>query len=311
MFSGANTIAGKGHTFGPWLETTKATCEVDGVSTRICSACQVKETTKIDKLGHNWGEWKVVVKANCETKGSEKHVCGTCKAEETRDTAKTGLKHVWFVHESIRPTCTNKGYDIYKCFNCDTTEERNFEPSYHKIFELDRSKVTGFHNQDFYDKYRTAKGDPDPKCGVAGKLAITCKFCDTTWKVDADPLDHVYPNQTWAKKFADIVIILPLAHYAEIEMDSGVSKTPTINFYCRVTRLPANCYAGENYTIWCGRGCGATKVLINPAAAAPVGAHVWDTVKVEYEDDLVTVKYRLEKCTNLGCPATREYFKDK
>ena len=133
-----------GHTFGNW------TANNDGTHTRTCTAC-IDEEGRNETADCTYGEWTETKAPTCTEKGEKAHTCTVCNntvTEEvealgheygeadctkpatcTRCDATTGeaLGHDFTVFvETVDYTCTEKGYDIYKCSRCDATENKNY-----------------------------------------------------------------------------------------------------------------------------------------------------------------------------------------
>lgn len=122
----SDIVSAKGHSFGEWKTTVKATDDKNGEKERVCSECGEKETAVIAALGHNFtkkviapacteegyteytctengetyrddftapkghsfGEWQTTVEATCNDCGEEERICSDCGERETRITAK-------------------------------------------------------------------------------------------------------------------------------------------------------------------------------------------------------------------------------
>jgi hypothetical protein len=89
------------HEWGPYEETTPATCTVDGVQTRTCKVCGEKDTKAIT-AGHKYGEWAVETAATCAAEGVEARVCSVCQNKETRQIPM--IDHVWEEKDTVAKT---------------------------------------------------------------------------------------------------------------------------------------------------------------------------------------------------------------
>ncbi len=74
----------KGHKFGNWATTKKATCTTDGTQTKTCSVCGEKQTQTIKATGHKWSEWKTTKQPTTKTEGIEQRKCSLCGETESR-----------------------------------------------------------------------------------------------------------------------------------------------------------------------------------------------------------------------------------
>ena len=56
-----------------------ATCSEEGIKVEVCSVCNYRKETKLDKLPHTLGEAYDIVPATCEAAGSQKKKCSVCQ----------------------------------------------------------------------------------------------------------------------------------------------------------------------------------------------------------------------------------------
>ena len=63
------------HSFGDWETKTAATCEVEGVSERVCKKCGAAETMAIKALKHEYGTAVADNNASCVSMGTKTAVC--------------------------------------------------------------------------------------------------------------------------------------------------------------------------------------------------------------------------------------------
>lgn len=91
--SNKETKPAKGHDFtsANWVETKPATCKEDGEETLTCLRCEGKEEGGI----------------------------------KTRPIPHEDMEHQWKFKETVEPTCTEGGYDLYECKVCHTTKKEN------------------------------------------------------------------------------------------------------------------------------------------------------------------------------------------
>ena len=107
------------HTWGDYVETTPATCTVDGVQTRTCSVCGATQEKSI-KAGHKWGEWEETTPATCSKEGKQERTCSVCGETEEKDIDK--LAHTWD-NGVASGNCGEAGKVTYTCTACDATKE--------------------------------------------------------------------------------------------------------------------------------------------------------------------------------------------
>jgi hypothetical protein len=104
------------HSFGDWLVSKAATCTEKGEEVRLCT-CGRMENREIAAKGHSFSDWIVWVSATCKTKGQEGRNC-SCGLQEIRELQISDHNYQSVVSE---PTCTEKGYTIFRCLDCEYT----------------------------------------------------------------------------------------------------------------------------------------------------------------------------------------------
>ena len=181
-----------------------ATCTTDGLMKKICSVCGTEHFVfewtgvldKIPALGHTYDrdteftpdeEMGITfVPGNCDTEGYFYRECKDCGYNEdpiTREEYEADPKHDVTILDrmdkwghsyteyvdSVLPTCTENGYDIYKCTN------EGCESEYHE--------VTAMADGHFYTKNETAEEGVHyaitlaPTCINTGTKAYICTTC--------------------------------------------------------------------------------------------------------------------------------------
>ena len=83
--------------------------------------------------------------------------------------------------KTVAPTCSDEGYDLYKCSRCDVTEKRNIVPA-----------ISGSHDWQFTKTVA-------PTCNEKGYDLYTCKKCKSTKKENIQPINpsnHKFIKQT-------------------------------------------------------------------------------------------------------------------
>ena len=102
-----------------------ATCTAAGYTgDEVCTACGVygKRGSVIPAAGHSWSGWKTVREATDTEDGLQERTCASCGAVQQKKIPSTG--HEFAFVETVAPTCTEEGYDIYRC-ECGEEEYRN------------------------------------------------------------------------------------------------------------------------------------------------------------------------------------------
>ena len=79
------TVPAKGHKWGSWKVTKKATCSHKGTREHTCSVCGAKESEDIKKTPHKWGEWEIITEATDHSTGRMAHVCQVCGERKEED----------------------------------------------------------------------------------------------------------------------------------------------------------------------------------------------------------------------------------
>ena len=116
-----SSISAKGHTWGQWKTTKKATCTEAGIETHECRKCGKTEERETKVLGHDWDDWKVTKEATCTETGVKTRTCKRDASHtETETIAKTG--HDPIAVPGKEPTCTETGLtEGKKCKICHAT----------------------------------------------------------------------------------------------------------------------------------------------------------------------------------------------
>ena len=181
------TIAAKGHSYGSWTVTKKATCTAAGSRKKTCTACGNVVTEKIPATGHKWEtEYTVDTAATCTVDGSESIHCSVCDAinsSTVRAISKTGHSYgSWKVTK--KATCTEKGSRERVCTKCGDKVTQAIAATGHK----------------WKTEYTI---DTAATCTAAGSESIHCSVCDAidSSTVRAIPAKgHSYGSWTVTKK---------------------------------------------------------------------------------------------------------------
>ncbi len=124
------TVSDKGaclHTdYGTTERTVPATCGEAGRVDTICSNCgEVVSTRELPPTGaHVWDNGVVTTAPTETTPGVRTRTCTVCGDIREETIPATGA-HDYRFTETIAPTCTDGGYDLYTCSGCGATERRN------------------------------------------------------------------------------------------------------------------------------------------------------------------------------------------
>ena len=181
------TVAAKGHSYGSWTVTKKATCTAAGSRKKTCTACGNVVTEKIPATGHKWEtEYTVDTAATCTVDGSESIHCSVCDAinsSTVRAISKTGHSYgSWKVTK--KATCTEKGSRERVCTKCGDKVTQAIAATGHK----------------WETEYTVDKA---AACTADGSESIHCSVCDAidSSTVRAIPAKgHSYGSWTVTKK---------------------------------------------------------------------------------------------------------------
>ena len=116
------TIRKLAHTYDEGKITTAPSCEVNGTKTYTCTVCGETKTEPIPATGHSWSSWNTVQEATDTADGLKERTCASCGAVQQKKIPSAG--HEFEFVETVAPTCTEEGYDIYRC-ECGEEEYRN------------------------------------------------------------------------------------------------------------------------------------------------------------------------------------------
>ena len=120
-------IAKKDHVFkGKETIVKEATCTEKGSKTVQCKTCTETTTVEIPVAEHSW-KYKAAEDATCVTAGWKGgDVCATCGEARTASNviAATGNHDFEYDSKVSDATCTAKRVNLYKCKDCEVTEER-------------------------------------------------------------------------------------------------------------------------------------------------------------------------------------------
>ena len=102
-----------------WKITTEATCLEDGVKERVCSGCDYSyETVVIEALGHDFDGGVETTKVTCETDGVMTYTCTRNGCEESYTEVLPALTHKYDNGVvTFAPTCEADGEKTFTCRN--------------------------------------------------------------------------------------------------------------------------------------------------------------------------------------------------
>lgn len=152
-----SSIPAKGHTWGQWKTTKKATCTEAGIETHECRKCGKTEERETKVLGHDWDEGKVTTPATCTEDGVRTYTCKR-DASHTKQEPIPKTEHTAVVVPAKAATCTETGLTEGKeCEVCHAT--------------LVKQEVIPALNHD-WDDWKVTK---EATCTETGVKTRTCK----------------------------------------------------------------------------------------------------------------------------------------
>ncbi len=87
------------HAFSDWTETTPATCETAGQSTRTCTQCGTTESKALPAPGHRYGTPETTSAPTCAKTGLEVRTCTVCGG--TEETEIPMLEHRYGAYQTV------------------------------------------------------------------------------------------------------------------------------------------------------------------------------------------------------------------
>ena len=113
-------------------KTVAPTCTKSGFDVYYCTRCGFEDhrDNPVESLGHHFELHEIP--ASCSHGGHIESYCTRCGIDEfdPYDTEKE--EHEYVLSETIKPTCKEEGYDIYRCSKCGRAHYDNFvEPLGH------------------------------------------------------------------------------------------------------------------------------------------------------------------------------------
>ncbi len=111
-------VPAKGHQWGTVSSLAPATCDRDGIDTRLCDECDICEHVLVPALGHDYV--KTTVAPTCTAKGYDEYTCDNC-SHSYRDNYTNIIAHSYGAWETVseahcgvagvkKQTCTECGY---------------------------------------------------------------------------------------------------------------------------------------------------------------------------------------------------------
>ena len=148
-----------------------ATCVTGGYTLDVCTRCGHRETSnETEALGHVWDV--KTLESTCTVAGRTVKTCKACEIVHTELGTALGHKMSETPVETVAPTCTAKGKNVYRCTN-DGCEYFTVE----EIAQLGHEYTTT---------------TVDPTCVVAGYTSTKCQRCGDESVTVIAALGHEY-----------------------------------------------------------------------------------------------------------------------
>ena len=312
-----SSIPAKGHNWGQWTTTKKATCTEAGIETHECRKCGKTEERETKVLGHDWDNGVVTTPATCTKDGVRTYTCKRDSSHTyTEAIAATG--HA-YTEKVVPPTCESDGYTIFTCNNCGDSYNGNVTAKLGHDYQLkDHKDATCTEaGYDYYECSRDAlhnyteaipatdhmygKEVVEPTCTEPGYTKYTCAYCGDSYTTDEKPvLGHeevVISGQNptceaegWTEssycKRCNVTLkakeIIPAQGHDPIAVPG---KEPT----CTETGLTE------------GSKCQRCGKILTAQETIPALGHDWNTTSTGV-DNCVNVSFRHENETITLCP---------
>ena len=221
--------------------TKVPTCTDKGYTTSTCAVCGLTYVSDYtDATGHDWDEGHTVTNSTCEGEGVIEYHCKNCDEKMIKSTSANGHKpgaaatctepqvcedcgtilqlpkgHT-YESKVVVPTCTEMGYTIFKCKDCEDTYTGDYTDKiphhYHKTVTEPTCTTHGYTTytcEDCGDEYVSDYTDKtphkfqavvtEPTCTEFGFTTYTCEDCGESYVSDyTDKKPHNYNKQTIA-----------------------------------------------------------------------------------------------------------------
>ena len=166
------------HEWSEWENVAEATCAKEGLKSRHCLGCEVKDEVVLNSIAHSFDEGKIITEATCDHVGEIEFKCLECEKVVKQEIPI--LEHDKIVISGYAATCYTDGLtDGAKCSSCEKV-----------LLEQKVIKALG-HAWD--ELIVTSKAT----CIAEGKAQSTCVVCKATktFVVDKIPHDVEYSNR--------------------------------------------------------------------------------------------------------------------
>ncbi len=191
--------------------TTEATCTLSGnksVECKVCGAVTVLET--IPATGKHDYQLTSTTPGSCTEAPVYHYSCSVCGG--TKDKTGTMDEGHTYIETVIEPTCTEKGYTIATCSECDETVIYDYKsPSGHNLDIKRKDSYCSAHDTIEYscrvcdykevvapyaELLETTTVTVEPTCTKSGSYTDVCNLCGATVAIEViNPLSHDYSDE--------------------------------------------------------------------------------------------------------------------
>ena len=200
-------------------------CTTPGLTERICTRCELKETIETNPSGHVYDV--EMIDSNCQSKGYTKYTCTKCGYSYQEENLEYG-EHLWGEMLMLSPSCTEEGYHYQLCSLCNTEQKIDIIPASGHSLSIIASK--------------------SPTCTVEGSNQLACSFCDYTCIEMIPSLgghDYKFANGLNSGSYTQLT---PSSKLAPICSVCNARSTTTLDF--SQYNLPENVRFYNFYCTW-------------------------------------------------------------
>ncbi len=106
-----------------YISTVKPTCTAQGYDKYVCNICGASFNKNfVAAKGHSYTS--KITAPTCTTQGYTTYTCSCGNSYKSNYVASKG--HSYSLYETVEPTYTTQGYDVFKCNNCGNTYKTNY-----------------------------------------------------------------------------------------------------------------------------------------------------------------------------------------
>ena len=270
-----SSIPAKGHKWGQWTTTKKATCTEAGIETHECRKCGKTEERETKVLGHDWDNGVVTTPATCTENGVRTYTCKR-DSRHTKQETIPKTEHTPVPVPAKAATCTETGLtEGSKCQTCGVTlVKQEVTPALDHDWDNGVVTTPATCTKDGVKTY-TCKRDPShtyteaipatghvytekvvsPTCESDGYTIFTCNNCGDIYTGNVtEKLGHDYQ----LKDHKDATCTEAGYDYYECSRDASHHYTETIakTGHDYTEKVVSPTCESDGYTIFTCNNCG-------------------------------------------------------